>query len=100
MKNFSRLAVLGALAACAVGAQAAGYDFNNYPAPEAVGHSAVSRAQVLTDLQVARTQGKLNVADAVYEMPKAQASAVMLTREQVREQTAAAERAGQLNYGG
>ena len=99
MQNFVRFATAGVLAACALGAQAAGYDFNNYPASNVTAQSAVSRSQVLNDLQVARTQGQLNHESAVYEMPKTQ-SATVLTRQQVREQTAAAERAGELNYGG
>lgn len=101
MKNTRRFAVLATLAVSAVAAQAAGFDFagsNNYP-PEVKTQGTLTRAQVIADLQAAQANGTMPSVGESY-LPVQATAASSVSREQVRQETAAAERAGQLTYGG
>ncbi len=101
MKNTRRLAVLATLAASAFAAQAGGFDFagsNNYP-PEAQSQGALTRAQVIADLQAAQANGTMPSVGEGYQPLQSTAQSTV-SRDQVRQEAAAAERAGLLSYGG
>lgn len=100
MKNTRRFAVLAALAVSAVAAQAGGFDFgdnSNYP-PEIQTQSTLTRAQVIADLKAAQANGTMPSVGEGYQ-PIQNTAASDLSRDQVRKEAAAANRAGQLNYG-
>ena len=99
MKNTSRFVAVAAIALSAVAAQAAGLDFtnNNYPL-QASTQSTLTRAEVVAQVKDAVARNAMPVQGNSYVAPKAQNSSA-LTRAQVRQDTAAAEAAGQLNFG-
>jgi D-serine deaminase-like pyridoxal phosphate-dependent protein len=100
MKNTRRFAVLAALAASAVAAQAAGFDFadnSSYP-PEVRTQSTLTRAQVVNELKAAQANGSMPSVAEGY-MPIRNTAASSVSRDQVRQEAAAAERAGQLDFG-
>ena len=101
MKYANRLAIVATLAMSAAAAQAAGFDFtgNHYP-PEVAGQSTLTRAQVKAQVQDAMARGQLQpVGDAYLPLSQQQQSS-NLSREQVRQETIAAGKAGLLdNYG-
>lgn len=101
MKHANRFAIVAALAMSAAAAQAAGYDFTDghYP-PEVAGQSTLTRAQVKAQVQDAMAKGQLqSVGDAYLPLSAPQQSSG-LSREQVRQETIAAGKAGLLDsYG-
>lgn len=101
MKYANRFAIVAALAMSAAAAQAAGFDFtnDNYP-PAVTGQSTLTRAQVKAQVQEAMAKGQLqSVGDAYLPLSQQQQSS-NLSREQVRQETIAAGKAGLLdNYG-
>ncbi|CAB5688714.1 Uncharacterised protein [Delftia tsuruhatensis] len=100
MKNTRRFAILAALAVSAVAAQAAGFDYadnSSYP-PEVKTQSTLTRAQVIADLKAAQANGTMpSVAEGYLPIENTAASSV--SRDEVRREAAAAERAGQLDFG-
>jgi hypothetical protein len=102
MKNASRFAIVAAIAMSAVAAQAAGFDFTDgrYP-PEEQSHSTLTRAQVLADLKAAQASGEFRSIEDGYHFSRAPSVQSTVSREQVRQEAIAANRAGQLNsFGG
>jgi hypothetical protein len=102
MKNASRFAIVAAIAMSAVAAQAAGFDFTDghYP-PEEQSHSTLTRAQVLADLEAAKASGEFQAIQDGYHHAMAVGTPSTVSREQVRQETIAANRAGLLdNFGG
>lgn len=101
MKYANRFAIVAALAMSAAAAQAAGFDFteSHYP-PEVASHSTLSRAAVQAQVQEAMAKGQLlSVGDAYLPLSAPQQSSG-LSREQVRQETIAAGKAGLLDsYG-
>ena len=99
MKNTIRFAAVAALAVSAIAAQAAGLDFtsNNYPVTEP-SQSQLTRAQVSDQVKQAVANHTLPVQGERYVVPAAQKGS-SLSREQVRQEAAAAEAAGLLNFG-
>ena len=101
MKYANRLAIVATLAMSAAAAQAAGFDFtgDHYP-PEVASQSTLTRAQVKAQVQDAMAKGQLQpVGDAYLSLSQQQQSS-NLSREQVRQETIAAGKAGLLdNYG-
>ena len=99
MKNTIRFAAVAALAVSAIAAQAAGLDFtsNNYPVTEP-SQSQLTRAQVSDQVKQAVANHTMPVQGERYVVPAAQKGS-SLSREQVRQEAAAAEAAGLLNYG-
>ena len=99
MKNSIRFAAVAALAVSAIAAQAAGLDFtsNNYPVTEP-SQSQLTRAQVSDQVKQAVANHTMPVQGERYVVPAAQKGS-SLSREQVRQEAAAAEAAGLLNYG-
>ena len=99
MKNTRRFAVLATLAVSAIAAQAGSLDFtdNHYP-PEARTQGSLTRAQVIADLKSAQADGSMPSVGEGYQ-PVQSTAASGLTREQVRREAAAAERAGLMNFG-
>lgn len=99
MKNTIRFAAVAALAVSAIAAQAAGLDFtsNNYPVTEP-SQSQLTRAQVSDQVKQAVANHTMPVQGERYAVPAAQKGS-SLSREQVRQEAAAAEAAGLLNFG-
>ena len=99
MKNTIRFAAVAALAVSAIAAQAAGLDFtsNNYPVTEP-SQSQLTRAQVSDQVKQAVANHTMPVQGERYVVPAAQKGS-SLSREQVRQEAAAAEAAGLLNFG-
>ena len=99
MKNTIRFAAVAALAVSAIAAQAAGLDFtsNNYPVTEP-SQSQLTRTQVSDQVKQAVANHTMPVHGERYAVPAAQKGS-SLSREQVRQEAAAAEAAGLLNYG-
>ena len=99
MKNTIRFAAVAALAVSAMAAQAAGLDFtsNNYPVTEP-SQSQLTRAQVSDQVKQAVANHTMPVQGERYAVPAAQKGS-SLSREQVRQEAAAAEAAGLLNFG-
>ncbi|WP_280187866.1 DUF4148 domain-containing protein [Delftia sp. PS-11] len=100
MKNTRRFAIIAALTVSAAAAQAAGFDFaenSSYP-PEVQTQSTLTRAQVIADLKAAQANGTLLSVGEGYQ-PAQNTAASTLSREQVRQEAAAAERAGKLDFG-
>lgn len=102
MKYANRLAIVATLAMSAAAAQAAGFDFtgDHYP-PEVASQSTLTRAQVKAQVQDAMARGQLqSVGDAYLPLSQQQQQSSNLSREQVRQETIAAGKAGLLdNYG-
>lgn len=102
MKYANRLAIVATIAMSAVAAQAAGLDFNNghYP-PQIEAQSTLTRAEVNTQVMDAMAKGEILSGDSSYLPLSAQAQKSSgLSREQVRQETAAANKAGLLDsYG-
>ncbi|MDR3015351.1 MAG: DUF4148 domain-containing protein [Delftia acidovorans] len=100
MKNTRRFAVLAALSVSAIAAQAAGFDYadnSSYP-PEVKTQSTLTRAQVMADLKAAQANGTMPSVAEGY-LPIQNTAATSVNRDEVRREAAAAERAGQLNFG-
>ena len=103
MKNASRFAIVAAIAMSAVAAQAAGFDFadGHYP-PQEQSHSTLTRAQVLAELKAAQASGEFQaIHENGYPSSQARTTQSAVSREQVRRETIAANRAGLLDsFGG
>ena len=98
MKNTIRFAAVAALAVSAIAAQAAGVNFeDNYPAQQQA-QSNVSRAQVSAQVKQAVASHTMPVQGDSYVVPESQKGST-LSREQVRKEAAAANVAGQLDFG-
>ena len=98
MKNTIRFAAVAALAVSAIAAQAAGVNFeDNYPAQQQA-QSNVSRAQVSAQVKQAVANHTMPVQGDSYVVPESQKGSP-LSREQVRKEAAAANAAGQLDFG-
>ena len=98
MKNTIRFAAVAALAVSAIAAQAAGVNFeDNYPAQQQA-QSNVSRAQVSAQVKQAVANHTMPVQGDSYVVPASQQGST-LSREQVRKEAAAANAAGQLDFG-
>lgn len=100
MKNTRRFAVLAALTVSAFAAQAAGFDYadnSSYP-PEVKTQGTLTRAQVIADLKAAQANGTMPSVAEGY-LPIQNTAATSVNRDDVRREAAAAERAGQLNFG-
>ena len=98
MKNTIRFAAVAALAVSAIAAQAAGVNFeDNYPAQQQA-QSNVSRAQVSAQVKQAVANHTMPVQGDSYTVPATQQGST-LSREQVRKEAAAANAAGQLDFG-
>ena len=99
----SRFAFAAALTASAFAAQAGGFDFtNNHFPPQDQSQSTLTRAEVKAQVLDAIAQGQMLSQGQSYLPLSAQQQqpASSLSRAQVRNETAAAEKAGQLdNYG-
>lgn len=101
MKYANRFAIVAALAMSAAAAQAASFDFtgDHYP-PEVAGQSTLTRAQVNAQVQDAMAKGQLQLVGDAYLPLSLQQPSSNLSREQVRQETIAAGKAGLLdNYG-
>jgi hypothetical protein len=99
MKNTIRFAAVAALAVSAIAAQAAGLDFADGQYPAAVpSASTLTRAQVSAEVRQAMAQNTMPVYQEASEVGTALAGS-SLSREQVRQEAAAAEAAGLLNFG-
>jgi hypothetical protein len=102
MRYTNRLAIVATLALSAAAAQAAGFDFTsgNYP-PQPASQSTLTRAEVKAQLKDAMAKGQMpSTGDAYQPLSMQQQQPSTLTREQVRKETMAAEKAGLLdNYG-
>ena len=97
MKNTIRFAAVAALAVSAFAAQA-GVNFeDNYPAQQQA-QSNVTRAQVLAQVKQAVASHTMPVQGDSYVVPESQKGST-LSREQVRKEAAAANAAGQLDFG-
>ena len=101
----ARLALISAMSLSALAAQAAGFDFTNghFP-PEAQTQSTLTRAEVKAEVLDAIAKGQMLSQGQSYLPLSAQQlqqqPASALSREQVRRETMAAEKAGLLdNYG-
>ena len=98
MKNTIRFAAVAALAVSAIAAQAAGVNFeDNYPAQQQA-QSNVSRAQVSAQVKQTVANHTMPVQGDSYAVPATQQGST-LSREQVRKEAAAANAAGQLDFG-
>jgi hypothetical protein len=98
MKNTIRFAAVAALAVSAFAAQAGGVNFeDNYPSQQAT-QSNVSRAQVAAQTAQAMAKHAMPVQGDEYVVPASQQGST-LSREQVRKEAAAANAAGQLDFG-
>jgi hypothetical protein len=99
MKNTIRFAAVAALAVSAVAAQAAGFDFtgDHYPVQEQ-SQSQLTRAEVSNQVKQAVANHTMPLQGDQYVVPTAQKGS-SLSREQVRQEAAAAEAAGLLNFG-
>ena len=99
MKNTIRFAAVAALAVSAMAAQAAGLDFtgDHYPV-QVPSQSQLTRAQVSDQVKQAVANHTMPVQGDRYVVPAAQKGS-SLSREQVRQEAAAAEAAGLLNFG-
>lgn len=101
MKYANRFAIVATLAMSAAAAQAAGFDFTSghYP-PEVTSQSTLSRAAVKAQVQDAMAKGQLQSVGDAYLPLSAQQQSSGLSREQVRQETIAAGKAGLLDsYG-
>ena len=101
----ARLALISAMSLSALAAQAAGFDFTNghFP-PEAQTQSTLTRAEVKAEVMDAIAKGQMLSQGQSYlplsAQQQQQQPASALSREQVRRETMAAEKAGLLdNYG-
>ena len=102
-RTASRFTLAAALTASAFAAQAAGFDFtgDHFP-PQDQSQSTLTRAEVKAQVLDAIAQGQMLSQGQSYLPLSAQQQqpASSLSRAQVRNETAAAEKAGQLdNYG-
>ncbi|WP_218240922.1 DUF4148 domain-containing protein [Comamonas fluminis] len=103
----SRFAFAAALTASAFAAQAAGFDFtNNHFPPQDQSQSTLTRAEVKAQVLDAISKGQMLSQGQSYlplsaqQQQQQQQPASALSREQVRRETMAAEKAGLLdNYG-
>lgn len=101
MKYANRLAIVATLAMSAAAAQAGGLDFTSghYP-PQAESHSTLTRAQVQAQAIDAMAKGELQFGDSYLPLSAQFQQSSTLSREQVRQETAAAGKAGLLDsYG-
>lgn len=98
MKTTRRIAVVAALALSAIAAQA-GQDFtsDHYP-PQVQSQSTLTRAEVISELKLAREQGTLPNYDVDLIIPR-QEQASTVTRAQVRAETLIAMQKGRLSFG-
>ena len=96
--NTAVVFAVAALAVSAIAAQAAGVNFeDNYPSQQAT-QSNVSRAQVAAQTAQAMAKHAMPVQGDEYVVPASQQGST-LSREQVRKEAAAANVAGQLDFG-
>lgn len=98
MKNASRFAFAAVVALSAFAAQAGqNFDDGNWP-PAAPSNHTLTRAEVLADLQAARQNGSIPSYDFTFVSAQPQAATVV-TREQIKAETTAAMKNGELNIG-